>query len=182
MTTLFTVTTGLSSILSLSILVLSCFSFTTFSFGLNISVAGLTIIYHITTSTILWRSLASGLGEPRGLSSVYTGKSMSCIVLLFGTWIVALGIWIQVTIMGPHMLTRMDQHDPFHLGIQIAGSFLLALEALVIGSIMMHCIKRKRRAGEIVRAIHEKNLFLPSPVVSSRSYIVHLVFLNLTSS
>jgi hypothetical protein len=58
----------------------------------------------------------------------------------------------------------MEQHNPFHLRIQIAESFLLALEVLVIGSVMIHYINKKRRVGEIARANYEKHLFFPSPV------------------
>lgn len=172
----FIIGTGLSFVFSSSILALSPFSFAAVSFWLNMIVAGSTIVYNSaimvlscrrTLKTVVSTGDADGSSAPRvtpPTAIAYTGRSVRCIILLFGMWLVALGISIQATVKGP---LRSERNTPSNRGVQFAGLILLAFQALIAGSLMLHCIvgrKRARSSIESVRAIQEKRLFLPSPV------------------
>jgi hypothetical protein len=180
MSTTFVITTGLSFILSTSIFALSLFSFTALSLWLNTIVAGLTIIYHGAIIYLSCRrttkSMAStGADGPRASRISSAAYSVKFIMLLFGAWVVALGISIQVTVMGPKSLTMSQQNAPWNKDVQVAETILLVVQTLIVGSMMANCIKSRRSGGgstvtKNVREMYEKHLFLPSPVVCRSTF------------
>lgn len=94
-------------------------------------------------------------------------------------WVVALCFSMQVMVKGPMALMGSEPNAPLNRDVQVAESTLLILQILVIGTMMVHCIENRRGASEKdgnARAIYEKRLFLPSPLVRRRSgFTMHVI-------
>ena len=98
-------------------------------------------------------------------------------------WVVALCFSMQVMVKGPMALMGSEPNAPLNRDVQVAESTLLILQILVIGTMMVHCIENRRPGGasekdsaENARAIYEKRLFLPSPLVRRRSgFTMHVI-------
>jgi hypothetical protein len=180
MSTTFVITTGLSFILSTSIFALSLFSFTALSLWLNTIVAGLTIIYHGAIIYLSCRKttksvISTGADRPRASRISSAAYSIKFVMLLFGAWVVALCISIQVTVMGPKSLTMSEQNTPWNKSVQVAETILLSFQTFIVGTMMANCIKSRRSGGgstvtESVREMYEKHLFLPSPLVCRSTF------------
>lgn len=175
------------------IIAISFFSFTIVTRWLNTIVASLTITYHgvilylscrRSAKSVVSTGGADGPSTWRVTSAAYTRSSTKVVMLLFGTWVVALCFSMQATVTGPMALMGLEPNAPLNRGIQAAESTLLVLQTLIIGSMLVYCIENRRATKASIgntRALDEKRLFLPSPVVCRTNDFKHKRRLSLVT-
>ncbi|RDB27692.1 hypothetical protein Hypma_003250 [Hypsizygus marmoreus] len=174
---------AISLVFASTIFVASLFASTTLSIWLNTITASVAFLHHVAVIVVSWRRslVVPGPGSPAEKEShppipyACTKKSIACLCILFGTWLVALGVDFVAIAQRPRQ--SQPPSEEFNSSIAIALAALLAVESAIVGQILFHAIKSRRRPALVVAPpVQEKKLrpqthdwakalFMPSPLV-----------------
>lgn len=101
--------TLLSLLFSVITFILSLFTFAIASFWLNVIAAVLTVFYHGMIFVVSWRRILRVIGPIPHASASHTWKSLMCAAFILGTWILALAVTLETTIIGDQGLAISEQ-------------------------------------------------------------------------
>lgn len=157
---------SLSALLCIVVFIISLSSFGILSVYINGTASILTALYHIFVFTIAWRNRrpagASEQDHTKTTTWCYSIASVVWAFIVFGIWIVSLGITAEVTVNGPGSLRPSEISAPWNGAIQSASCFFVSVEMLVVGIIAVWCTMMRNKMEKEVAEQDEEKFFYES--------------------
>lgn len=154
-----------SLLLSSITFILSLFTFGIASLWLNVIAVVLTVFYHGATFVVSWRRILRVIG-PAPASESHTWKSLMCAAFILGTWILALAVTLETTIIGGQGLAISEQNGPWNDAVQVGHSVTLAVQVLTFSGVLIYCIHSRRISGSSALQFYDEE---HAPSVSLRN-------------